>query len=195
MNFHECTFRYPLTILKFTQMSKSRWAIDPSHSQIGFKVKYMMFIHVSGRFNDFQAVVENDDDQFETSVISFSANVNSVDTNSFDRDDHLRSADFFDVERFPTITFKSTGIQKIDETKFEVSGDLTIRDVTKNIILEVEHSGSMKDPWGNTKAGVILSGKINRKDFGLNWNTSLETGGVLVGEDIKLISDIQLIKQ
>lgn len=180
---------------KITQMSKSRWAIDPSHSQIGFKVKYMMFIHVSGRFNDFQAVVENDDDQFETSVISFSANVNSVDTNSFDRDDHLRSADFFDVERFPTITFKSTGIQKIDETKFEVSGDLTIRDVTKNIILEVEHSGSMKDPWGNTKAGVILSGKINRKDFGLNWNTSLETGGVLVGEDIKLISEIQLIKQ
>lgn len=180
---------------KITQMSKSRWAIDPSHSQIGFKVKYMMFIHVSGRFNDFQAVVENDDDQFETSVVSFSANVNSVDTNSFDRDDHLRSADFFDVERFPTITFKSTGIQKIDETKFEVSGDLTIRDVTKNIILEVEHSGSMKDPWGNTKAGVILSGKINRKDFGLNWNTSLETGGVLVGEDIKLISEIQLIKQ
>lgn len=180
---------------KITQMSKSRWAIDPSHSQIGFKVKYMMFIHVSGRFNDFQAVVENDDDQFETSVVSFSANVNSVDTNSFDRDDHLRSADFFDVERFPTITFKSTGIQKIDESKFEMSGDLTIRDVTKNIILEVEHSRLMKDPWGNTKAGVILSGKINRKDFGLNWNTSLETGGVLVGEDIKLISDIQLIKQ
>lgn len=176
-------------------MSKSRWAIDPSHSQIGFKVKYMMFIHVSGRFNDFQAVVENDDDQFETSVVSFSANVNSVDTNSFDRDDHLKSADFFDVERFPTITFKSTGIQKIDESKFEMSGDLTIRDVTKNIILEVEHSRLMKDPWGNTKAGVILSGKINRKDFGLNWNTSLETGGVLVGEDIKLISDIQLIKQ
>src|SRR5690606_25378935 len=134
MNFHECTFRYPLTILKFTQMSKSRWAIDPSHSQIGFKVKYMMFIHVSGRFNDFQAVVENDDDQFETSVISFSANVNSVDTDSFDRHDHIGRADLFDVERFPTITFNATGIQKSDETKIEVSGHLPIRDVTKTII-------------------------------------------------------------
>ncbi len=176
-------------------MAKSIWSIDPSHSEIGFKVKHMMFTNVSGKFNDFQAIIENDDDQFETSVVSFSANVSSIDTNNMDRDNHLRSADFFDVDSFPKISFKSTGILKINEGQFEVSGDLTIKDVTQNVTLEVEYSGLMKDPWGNTKAGISLSGKINRKDFGLTWNTSLETGGVLVGEDIKLAAEVQLIKE
>ncbi|MNL54630.1 hypothetical protein D3C87_1779770 [compost metagenome] len=107
----------------------------------------------------------------------------------------MRSADFFDVEEFPLISYKSTGIKKINEGQFTVSGDLTIRNVTKNITLDAEYSGLMKDPWGNTKAGVALTGKINRKDFGLTWNAALETGGVLVGEEIKLAAEIQLIKQ
>ncbi len=176
-------------------MAKSIWAIDPTHSEIGFKVKHMMFTNVSGKFNAFEASIENEDDQFDTSVVSFSAEVNSVDTNNADRDNHLRSADFFDVEQFPKISFKSTGIKKINEGQFKVSGDLTIKDVTQNITLDAEYSGLMKDPWGNTKAGVSLNGKINRKEFGLTWNAALETGGVLVGEDIKLTAEVQLIKQ
>jgi len=176
-------------------MAKSNWTIDPSHSEIGFKVKHMMFTNVSGKFNNFQAKIENEDDKFETSQISFSAQVNSIDTNNVDRDNHLRSADFFDAESYPVISFKSTGINKVNENMFEVSGDLTIKNVTKNITLEVEYSGLMKDPWGNTKAGVSLSGKINRKAFGLTWNTSLETGGVLVGEDTKLAAEVQLIRE
>jgi len=176
-------------------MAKSIWAIDPTHSEIGFKVKHMMFTNVSGKFNAFEATIENEDDQFDTSVVSFSAEVNSVDTNNADRDNHLRSADFFDVEQFPKISFKSTGIKKINEGQFKVSGDLTIKDVTQNVTLDAEYSGLMKDPWGNTKAGVSLNGKINRKEFGLAWNAALETGGVLVGEDIKLVAEVQLIKQ
>ncbi|NGF55374.1 YceI family protein [Parapedobacter sp. SGR-10] len=176
-------------------MAKSIWAIDPTHSEIGFKVKHMMFTNVSGKFNAFEATIENEDDQFDTSVVSFSAEVNSVDTNNADRDNHLRSADFFDVEQFPKISFKSTEIKKINEGQFKVSGDLTIKDVTQNVTLDAEYSGLMKDPWGNTKAGVSLNGKINRKEFGLTWNAALETGGVLVGEDIKLAAEVQLIKQ
>ncbi|PRD47566.1 YceI family protein [Sphingobacterium haloxyli] len=176
-------------------MAKSNWTIDPSHSEIGFKVKHMMFTNVSGKFNDFQATITNEDDKFETSQIAFSAQVDSIDTNNVDRDTHLKSPDFFDAENFPIISFKSTGINKLNENVFEVSGDLTIKNVTKNITLEVVYSGLMKDPWGNTKAGVSLSGKINRKEFGLTWNASLEAGGVLVGEDTKLAAEVQLIRE
>jgi polyisoprenoid-binding protein YceI len=176
-------------------MAKSTWAIDPTHSEIGFKVKHMMFTNVSGKFNSVEANIENDDDNFETSKISFSAEVHSVDTNSQDRDNHLKSADFFDVDNFPKLSFVSTGIHKINDSEYKVSGDLTIKDVTKNITLTTEYSGAMKDPWGNTKVGLSINGNINRKDFGLTWNSALETGGVLVGEDVKLIAEIQFIKQ
>lgn len=176
-------------------MSKSIWVIDPTHSEVGFKVKHMMFTNVSGKFNDFQAVIENENDQFEYSEVSFTAQVSSIDTNNMDRDDHLRSTDFFDSDHFPIITFTSTNINKLNEGQFEVLGELTIKGVIKNVTFEAEYSGLMKDPWGNTKAGISLSGKINRKDFGLVWNTALESGGVLVGEDIKLFAEVQLIKK
>ena len=176
-------------------MEKSTWLIDPTHSEIGFKVKHMMFTNVSGKFNAFSSSIENEDEQFETSKINFSAEVNSVDTNNTDRDNHLRSADFFDADNYPSLSFVSTSIKKIDEGEYQISGDLTIKDVTKNIVLETEYSGLMKDPWGNTKIGLSITGKINRKEFGLTWNSTLETGGVLVGEEIKLASEIQLIKQ
>jgi polyisoprenoid-binding protein YceI len=176
-------------------MAKSTWAIDPTHSEIGFKVKHMMFTNVSGKFNTSEATIENEDNQFETSKINFSADVNTVDTNNGDRDNHLRSADFFDVEKFPKLSFVGTSIKKINEGLFQIDGDLTIKDVTKSVSLETEYSGIMIDPWGNTKAGLSITGKINRKDFGLTWNSTLETGGVLVGEEIKLNVEIQLIKQ
>jgi polyisoprenoid-binding protein YceI len=176
-------------------MAKSIWAIDPTHSEIGFKVKHMMFTNVSGKFNSVEATIENEDDNFETSIINFSAEVHSVDTNNQDRDNHLKSADFFDVENFPKLSFVSTGIRKVNDDEYKITGDLTIKDVTKNVTLATEYSGTMKDPWGNTKIGLSINGNINRKDFGLTWNSVLETGGVLVGEDVKLVAEIQFIKQ
>ncbi len=127
-------------------MAKTKWAIDPTHSEIGFKVKHMMFTNISGKFNAFEATIENEDNHFETSKISFSADVNSVDTNNTDRDNHLRSADFFDVENFQKLNFVSTKIKKISEGEYQLAGDLTIKDVTKNIVLETEYSGLMTDP-------------------------------------------------
>ncbi len=175
-------------------MATSKWNLDPSHSEIGFKVKHMMFTNVSGKFNGFEATVTNEDDNFETSKISFSADVATIDTNNTDRDNHLKSADFFEVEKFPKLTFVSTGVKKTSEGSFVVSGDFTIKDVTKTIDLDVEYSGLMKDPWGNTRTGFVITGKINRKDFGLTWNAALETGGVLVGEEVKFNIDVQLVK-
>jgi polyisoprenoid-binding protein YceI len=176
-------------------MAKSTWTIDLTHSEIGFKVKHMMFTNVSGKFNTVEANIENEDDNFETSKINFSAEVHSVDTNNQDRDNHLKSADFFDVENFPKLSFVSTDILKVNDGEYKITGDLTIKDVTKNITLSTEYSGAMKDPWGNTKVGLSINGNINRKDFGLTWNSALETGGVLVGEDVKLVAEIQFIKQ
>lgn len=176
-------------------MAKATWAIDPTHSEIGFKVKHMMFTNVSGKFNVFEADIQNEEENFETSAIHFTSEVNSINTGNDDRDNHLRSADFFDVENFGKLTFKSTNIKKVNEGEYKISGDLTIKDVTKNITLDAEYSGLMKDPWGNTKIGLSLNGKINRKEFGLTWNAALETGGVLVGEDIKLNAEVQFVKQ
>lgn len=176
-------------------MEKTNWVIDPTHSEVGFKVKHMMFTNLSGKFNLFEATIENEAEHFETSKISFSADVNSVNTNNDDRDDHLVGADFFDAGKFPKLSFVSTSLKKISENKFQIVGDLTIKDVTASVSLDSEYSGLMTDPWGNTKIGLSLNGKINRKDFGLTWNSTLETGGVLVGEEIKLLSEIQFIKQ
>ncbi len=176
-------------------MAKTAWAIDPTHSAIEFKVKHMMFTNVSGKFNQFKATIENEDEQFETSSIQFSADVSSVDTNNTDRDNHLKSADFFEADNFPKLSFTSTGIKKTDDNEFEILGDLTVKNTTKNVTLKAEYSGLMKDPWGNTKIGLSISGKINRKDFGLTWNAALETGGVLVGEEVKLVADVQFVKQ
>ncbi|MDI9256734.1 YceI family protein [Flavobacterium sedimenticola] len=176
-------------------MAKANWAIDPTHSEIGFKVKHMMFTNVSGKFDSFSADIQNEETQFETSEIRFSAEVKSINTGNSDRDNHLRSADFFDTDTFGTLTFKSTSITKVNEGQYEIKGDLTIKDVTQNISLGAEYSGLMKDPWGNTRIGLSLNGSINRKNFGLTWNAALETGGVLVGEDIKLSAEVQFVKQ
>lgn len=176
-------------------MTKTTWAIDPTHSEIGFKVKHMMFTNVSGKFNTFQASIETEGIDFSTAKISFSADVNSIDTNNTDRDNHLRSADFFETEKFSSLTFASTSVKKVTEGDYEINGVLTIKGVGKNITLKAEYSGAMKDPWGNTKIGLSLTGAINRKDFGLTWNAALETGGVLVGEEVKLVAEVQFAQQ
>ncbi|MFA9186860.1 YceI family protein [Flavobacterium magnesitis] len=174
-------------------MATTKWTIDSTHSEIGFKVKHMMFTNVSGKFNSYEATIITDEDNFENASIEFSADINSIDTNNADRDDHLKSGDFFDVENHPKLTFKGTSFTK-DGDDYELVGDLSLRGVTKSVKLATEFSGLMKDPWGNTKAGLNISGKINRKDWGLNWNSALEAGGVLVGEEVRLNIELQLIK-
>lgn len=175
-------------------MSTTKWAIDPTHSEIGFKVKHMMFTNVSGKFQKFNAEIVAEGDDFENAAINFSGDIDSLTTGNADRDTHLLSADFFDVEKFPKITFSSTSVKKIDENQYEITGDLNLHGTTKSIKLDTEYSGQMKDPWGNTKAGFALTGKINRKDWGLNWNAALETGGVLVSEEVKLAIELQFTK-
>lgn len=170
-----------------------KWTIDPTHSEVGFKVKHMMFTNVKGLFNDYSADIDFNDD-LKDANLQFEAKINSIFTNNADRDNHLKSADFFDAEQYPTLNFKSTNIQG-NGSEYEITGDLTIKGITKPVTLNAEFSGLMTDPWGNTKVGLNLDGKINRKDFGLTYNAALETGGVLVGEDVKLNAEIQLVEQ
>ena len=176
-------------------MAKSNWVLDPTHSEVGFKVKHMMFTNVSGKFNEFTATITNENDDFSLSQIVFEAKISSIDTGNAERDNHLKSADFFDAENFEIITFRASTIEKHADENYTITGDLTIKDTTKPIKLKLAYSGLLKDPWGNTKIAVSVEGKINRKDFGLTWNAALETGGVLVGEEVKLEAEIQFVKQ
>ncbi|MCO4291709.1 YceI family protein [Solitalea sp. MAHUQ-68] len=173
-------------------MATSKWALDPSHSEIQFKVKHMMVSNVTGNFGQFDVNVETVGDDFQQANISFSADINSISTGTTQRDDHLKSPDFFDAATYPKLTFVSTSFNKVDDEEYELIGNLTIKDVTKPVKLKVEFGGSGKDPWGNKKAGFSIQGKVDRKDFGLNWNAALETGGVLVGDEVKLSAEIQL---
>lgn len=175
-------------------MATTKWTLDPAHSEIQFKVKHMMIATVTGGFDTFDVQVTTEDEDFATADISFSAETASINTGTKDRDKHLRSADFFDAEQYPEMSFKATEFKPNGDGEFELKGDLTIKGVTKPVKLDVEMGGIGKDPWGNTKAGFTLSGKINRKDWGLNWNAALETGGVLVSDEVKLLGEIQLSK-
>jgi len=175
-------------------MATTNWIIDASHSEIQFKATHLMINKVTGSFNAFEGSVASEGDDFTKAEINFKAETASIDTRNEQRDGHLKSADFFDVENFPSITFKSTGLTK-DGSDYKLTGDLTIKGVTKAVTLETEFAGVQQDPWGNTKAGFTLTGKINRKDFGLAWNVALEAGGVLVSENIALNLEVQLLKQ
>lgn len=173
----------------------TKWAIDPAHSEIGFKVKHMMFTNVSGKFTSFNTNIETVEDDFSQSRIQFEADVNSVSTGNADRDGHLLGADFFDAAQYPKITFEGKSFTKVDDGDYELTGDLTLHGITKPVKLSAEYGGLMKDPWGNIKAGFSIAGKINRKDWGLAYNAVLDNGGILLSEDVKLNMEIQLIKQ
>lgn len=175
-------------------MNTTKWALDPTHSEVSFKVKHMMFTNVSGNFGKFEINASTDGDDFSKSTIEFTADASSISTNNTDRDNHLKSADFFDAASHPTLKFVGTKYEKGKDVD-KLTGDLTIRNITKSITLDVENGGVAKDPWGNLKAGFSITGKINRKDFGLNWNAALETGGILVGEEVKIAAEVQLVKQ
>jgi polyisoprenoid-binding protein YceI len=175
---------------------KTKWGLDPAHSEIAFKVKHLMITNVKGVFKEFEASIYTTDDDFMTSEIDFWMNAASVDTGAPDRDTHLKSPDFFDVENHKQISFKGNTYEKVDnDGSYTLYGDLTIKGISKQIKLDVEFGGVMKDPWGNEKAGFSINGKINRKDWGLNWNAALEAGGVLVSDEVRISCEVQLVRQ
>lgn len=178
-----------------TTQATTKWAIDPTHSEIEFKVKHLMISTVTGKFNSFYAEAETTSDDFSNASIHFHADVNSIDTGNEQRDGHLKSDDFFNAEQFPTLSFASTSFTKKSDSTYVLAGNLTIRDITKPVELAVEFNGVMTDPYGNTKAGFELSGKINRKDFNLKWSATTEAGGVVVSDEVKLVCNVQLVKQ
>ncbi|MEO6852029.1 MAG: YceI family protein [Mucilaginibacter sp.] len=173
----------------------TKWVIDPMHSEIQFKVKHLVISTVSGFFKSFEGTVESEDEDFEGAKIDFSIDINSIDTNQEQRDGHLKSAEFFDAEKYPKITFSSTSFTKTDDDEYKLTGDLTIKGVTKSVTLDVEHGGTATDFYGISKTGFEITGKINRKDFGLTWDGVTEAGSIVVGEDIKLSMNIQVAKQ
>ena len=174
--------------------TQARWAVDPVHASIEFAVKHMVIASVKGRFAKFDANIQFDEARPEASSVEARIEAASVDTREAQRDAHLRSPDFFDAEKFPYLTFRSRRIQAKGEGHYAVIGDLTIRDLTREVALDAELVGPTKDPWGNLRAGFALQGKLNRKDFGLAWNVALEAGGVLVGDNVKISIEGELVK-
>lgn len=174
--------------------TKTTWSIDPTHSEIQFKVKHLVISTVTGHFREFEGTAVTDGDEFENASVEFSANVASVDTNQPQRDEHLRSADFFDAENYPKLTFKSTKVTKTGDNTYLIKGDLTMKGTTKPVELKAEYGGSMTDFYGNYKSGFELSGKVSRKDFGLTWDAVTEAGGVVVGNEVKLALNVQLAR-
>lgn len=174
--------------------AKTIWNIDPTHSEIQFKVKHLVISTVTGHFRQFAGTLETEGDDFATASIHFEAETASVDTNQTQRDEHLRSAEFFDSEKYPKMTFQSTQVKKTGDDTYTVTGDLTIKDVTKSIELKAEYGGSMTDFYGNYKSGFEISGKINRKEFGLTWAAVTEAGGIVVGDEVKLALNVQMAR-
>ena len=171
------------------------WQIDPSHSAVQFSVRHMMISTVRGEFDRFSGEVGFDEANPAATTVDIQIEADSINTRDAKRDGHLRSADFFDAEQYPTLHFKSTRVEVKDDTHARLIGDLTIRDVTHEVALDVEYVGQAKSPWGTTSAGFSAVTRINRKDWGLNWNQALETGGVLVGDEIKIDIELELVQQ
>lgn len=176
------------------ESKKSKWSIDNTHSEVQFKVKHLVISTVTGQFNSFEGTLHsNDQGEFDGAQVNFKLDVNSIDTNVNDRDAHLKSADFFDADKYPHITFTGSLHHKTDES-YSLKGNFKIKEVEKEILLDVNYGGTMVDGYGQTKAGFEITGKINRKEFGLTWNMVTEAGGVVVGEDVRIILNVQIIK-
>lgn len=177
-------------------MATTKWILDPTHSELGFKIKHLMITNVTGFFKNFQVEAETEGADFSTARVKVTADMSSINTNNEQRDAHLRNADFFEVEKYPELTFISTRVEKIDSDTFYLHGNLTMKGITKPLTLQVEYSGGViKDPWGNERTGFTVTGKIKRSEWGVSFNSVLETGGVGLGEEVKLNSEIQLVKQ
>jgi polyisoprenoid-binding protein YceI len=176
-------------------MATTKWILDPSHSEVEFRVKHMMISTVTGKFTKFDAIVETEGEEFTTAKVTFTADVNSINTGNEQRDGHLKSADFFDAAKFPEIKFVATKYENVDnDGSYEVYGDLTIHGITKNLKLDAEFGGVIKDPWGGTRAGITISGRINRKEFGLSWSGATETGSLIVSEEVRIHVGLEFVK-
>lgn len=171
------------------------WKIDNAHSEINFTVRHMMIANVRGQFENFTGTVEFDPEQPLNSSVEVEIDAQSINTREAQRDTHLKSEDFLNAEKFPKMTFKSHKIEVIDDNRGLIHGDLTIKDITKSVILDTTYAGMAKSPWGTTSAGFTASTKLNRKDWGLTWNVALETGGWLVGDEIKIELEMEVVKQ
>jgi polyisoprenoid-binding protein YceI len=177
-----------------TDTGRATWRIDPAHSHIEFAVRHMMISTVKGRFAEFSGTIEGDEQDPASSSVRVEIAASSIDTRAEQRDAHLRSADFLDADRFPTITFVSKRVERAGD-HLRLVGDVTIHGVTREIVLAVESGGRGKDPWGQERAAFHATGKLDRTDFGLNWNQALETGGILVGTELKISVDVELIRE
>jgi polyisoprenoid-binding protein YceI len=175
-------------------MPTTQWTVDPLHSEVAFKVKHLMIATVTGTFGAYSASMLSDAADFSDAQITFSADIASINTGNAQRDGHLKGDDFFNAETFPTMSFTSTSIAPTGKNEYKLVGDMTIRDVTKSIELTVEHGGTMVDFYGNTKAGFDITGKLNRKDFNLNWSAVTEAGGIVVSDEVRLALSIQMQK-
>ena len=176
-------------------MTKTKWVVDPTHSELGFKIRHLMISNVSGSLKNFEAEAEMNDADFSSAEITLTAAMASISTNNEQRDGHLRTSDFFEVEKYPELKFRSTKIEKIDNDSFALYGELTLKGITKPVKLNVEYNGLTKDPWGGERAGFLVTGKINRSEWGINFNSVLETGGVALSEEVRIHSELQLVKQ
>lgn len=175
--------------------TRQKWVIDPTHSEIEFKIRHLMVSNVKGSFSEFDASIYTTNDDFMSAEVDCFVNVSSISTGNSDRDKHLVGPDFFDVEKYPQISFRADSVENVDnDGSYELWGNITIRDVTKKIKLNVEFGGIQKDPWGNEKAGFTINGKLNRADFGLTWNAPLEAGGVLLSDEVKIAVELQLVR-
>jgi polyisoprenoid-binding protein YceI len=178
-----------------THTSISTWTIDPQHSIAEFAVKHFVVTTVKGRFREFEGVLHIDEAHAENSSVLGSIDVASIDTNEPDRDAHLRSDDFFNAEKYPKITFQSTRVERVDDTHYRVYGDLTIRDVTKQVVLDTEFEGQVDDPWGGRRAAFTATTEISRMAFGVRWNQAIETGGAVVSDDVKITLNLEAVRQ
>lgn len=176
-------------------METTKWTIDNLHSEIGFKVKHMMITNVSGNFAQFNGSIQTEDHDFSKGQFEFSADIDSINTGVADRDGHLKSDDFFNAEAYPQLTFKSTGVKSLSNDELVIEGEMTIRDVTKPVALSAELSEIVVDPYGQTKVGMAINGKIKRSDYGLKWNAVTEAGSIVVSDEIKLNCEVQFVKQ
>lgn len=183
-----------LLLFAAATFAQTEWEFDKSHSKIGFSVTHLVITDVEGQFKEFTGTIKTKGDDFENAEIEFEANTASIDTDNEDRDKHLRADDFFNAEKYPNLTFKSKSFKKVEDDEYKLIGDLTIKGVTKEVELDVEYRGTVKDPWGNTKAGFELEGKINRFDYNLKWNKTLETGGLVVDNEVEIFANLELKK-
>ncbi|MCZ7602590.1 MAG: YceI family protein [Melioribacteraceae bacterium] len=187
-----------LTVLLLSALmlsAQTKWSFDKSHSKIGFTVSHMVITDVDGKFNDYEGTVVTNGDTFEGAQVNFTIQTASIFTDNENRDNHLRSDDFFAADQHPQITFVGKSMTKVSDDKYKLVGDLTMRGTTKEVTLDVKHNGTVQDPWGNTKAGFKLTGSVDRFEYGLNWNKAIEAGGLVVGKTVYIDIDVQLKKE